>query len=99
MPSEGMDSSPSQRLFKRRAKTLVINNAQEKFRTSKQIQSKHHNTEKLNKLGKDDVVRIKRGNYDRTGHWTKGSVIEQIGVRSFDVKTEDGKIFDVIENF
>ena len=105
-PSEGMDSSPSQRMFSRRAKTLlpmskkllqpkVVTGAQEKLRTRKQIQSKYYNrgTKELNTLRKDDVVRIKPGNNDRTGRWTKGCVIEQVGVRSYNVKTEDGRIF------
>ena len=37
-------------------------------------------------------MRIKPSNNDRTGRWTKGCVIEQVGVRSYNVKTEDGKI-------
>ena len=104
-PSEGMDSSPSQRMFSRRAKTLlpmskkllqpkVVTGVQEKLRTRKQIQSKYYNrgTKELNTLRKGDVVRIKPGNNDRTGRWTKGCVIEQVAVRSYNVKTEDGKI-------
>ena len=60
-----------------------------------QIQSKYYNrgTKELNTLRKDDVVRIKPGNDDRTGRWTKGCVVEQVGVRSYNVKTEDGRIF------
>ena len=105
-PSEGMDSSPSQRMFSRRAKTQlpmskkllqpkVVTGVQEKRRTRKQIQSRYYNrgTEELNPLRKDDVVRIKPGNNDRTGRWTKGCVIEQVGVRSYNVKTKDGRIF------
>eukprot|EP00112_Aurelia_sp_Birch-Aquarium-sp1_P013319 Seg282.15 transcript_id=Seg282.15/GoldUCD/mRNA.D3Y31 product="hypothetical protein" protein_id=Seg282.15/GoldUCD/D3Y31 len=105
-PSEGMDSSPSQRIFSRRAKTLlpmskkllkpkVVTGVQEKLRQRKEIQSKYYNrgTKELSTSRKDDVVRIKPSNNDRTGRWTKGCVTEQVGVRSYNVKTEDGKIF------
>lgn len=105
-PSEGMDSSPSQRIFSRRAKTLlpmskkllkpkVVTGVQEKLRQRKETQSKYYNrgTKELSTLRKDDVVRIKPSNNDRTGRWTKGCVTEQVGVRSYNVKTEDGKIF------
>ena len=50
-------------------------------------------TRELSALKKDDVVRIKPRNSGRTGRWTKGCVIEQVGVRSYNVKTEDGRIF------
>ena len=51
-PSEGMESSPSQRIFNRRAKTLlpmskkllkpkVVTGVQEKLRKRKEIQSKY----------------------------------------------------------
>ena len=105
-PSEGMESSPLQRIFSRRAKTLlpiskkllkpkVVTGVQEKLRKRKEIQSKYYNrvTRELSALKKDDVVRIKPRNSDRTGRWTKGCVIEQVGVRSYNVKTEDGRIF------
>ena len=39
------------------------------------------------------MVRIKPGNNDRTGRWSKDCVMEQVGVRSCDVKSEDRKIF------
>ena len=104
-PSEGMDRSPSRRMFSRRAKTLlsmskkllqpkVVTGVQEKLRSRKQIQSKYYNrdTKELSKIRKDDVVRIKPENNDRTGRWTKGCVIEQVGVRSYNIKTEDGRI-------
>ena len=104
-PSKGMDNSPSQRMFSRRAKTLlpmskkllqpkVVTGVQEKLRTRKQIQSKYYNrgVKELNILRMDDVVRIKPGNNGRIGRWTKGCVIEQVGVISYNVKTEDGRI-------
>ena len=94
-PYEGMDSSPSQRIFSRRAKTLlpmskkllkpkVVTGVPDKLHTRKQIQSKYYNrgTKELSTLKKGDVVRIKPSNNDRTGRWTKGCVIEQVGVRS-----------------
>eukprot|EP00794_Sanderia_malayensis_P020916 gene20916-22970_t len=105
-PSGEMDSSPSQRIFSRRAKSLlpmckkllqlqVITGVHEKFCERKQIESKYYNrgTKELNTLRKDDVVRIKPGNNDRTGRWTKGCIVEQVGVRSYNIKTEDGRIF------
>eukprot|EP00112_Aurelia_sp_Birch-Aquarium-sp1_P019760 Seg4952.1 transcript_id=Seg4952.1/GoldUCD/mRNA.D3Y31 product="hypothetical protein" protein_id=Seg4952.1/GoldUCD/D3Y31 len=84
-PSEGMDSSPSQRIVSRRAKkTLlpmskkllkpkVVTGVQEKLRPRKEIQSKYYNrgTKELSTLRKDDVIRIKPSNNDRTGRWTK----------------------------
>ena len=103
-PSE--DNSPSQRMLSRRAKILLpifkklhqpklVIAVQEKLRTRKQIQSKYYNrgTKELNTLRKDDVVWIQPGNNDRTGRWTKGCVIYHVGVRSYNVKTEDGRIF------
>ena len=39
------------------------------------------------------MVQIKPGVNDRTGRLAKGCVIEQVGVRSYNVKTEDGRIF------
>ena len=105
-PSEGMDSSPAQRIFRRRAKTLlpmskkllkpnVVTGVPGKLRARKEIQATYYNqgTKELSPLRKDDVVRIKPRIKDRTGCWTKGPAIEQIGVRSYNVKTEDGKIF------
>ena len=58
------------------------------------MQSKYYNrgAKELSPLRKDDVVRIKPRNNDKTRRWTKGHVIEQAGVRSYKVKTEDGKI-------
>ena len=72
----------------------VVTGFQEKLRTRKQIQSKYYNrgTKELITLNKYDVMRIKPGNNDRTGHWNKGCVIEHVGVRSYNVKTEDGRI-------
>ena len=37
------------------------------------------------------MVRIEPSNNDRTGRWTKGCVIEQVGVRFYNAKTENGK--------
>eukprot|EP00795_Rhopilema_esculentum_P000118 gene118-biopygen6786 len=101
-----MESSPSQRIFSIRAKTLlpiskkllepkVVNGVQKKLRKRKEIQSKYYNrgTRELSALKKVDAVRIKPRNSDRTGRWTKGCVIEQVGIRSYDVRAEDGRIF------
>ena len=105
-PSEGKESSPFQRIFSRRAKTLrpmskkllkpkVVTGVQEKPPKRKEIQSKYYNrsTRELTALKKDDIVRIKPRNSDRTGCLTKRCVIEQVGVRFYSVKIEDGRIF------
>ena len=81
-------------MSKKLLKPKVVTGFPDKLRIRKQIQSKYYNrgTKKLKASKKDDVVRIKPSNYDRTGRWTKGCVIEQVGVRSYDVNTEGGKI-------
>ena len=111
-PSEGMESSPSHHILSRRAKTLlplskkllkpkVVTGVQEKLRKRKEIQSKYYNrgTRELSALKKDDVVRRKPRNSDRTGRWTKGCVIDQVGVRSYNVKPKMEESSDEIESF
>ena len=58
------------------------------------MQFKYYNrgAKELSPLRKDDVVRIKPRIDDKTRRWTKCHVIEQAGMRSYKVKTEDGKI-------
>eukprot|EP00794_Sanderia_malayensis_P005125 gene5125-5773_t len=96
-PSEGIDSSPSQRMSSRRAKSplpmskkifqsKVVTSVQEKLHEWKHFFKVYYSRSTLKK---DDVFQMRPGNNFRTSCWT----LEQVGVRSYNVKAEDGRIF------
>ena len=103
--SEGLESSPSQRMFGRRIRTLIpttseflkpkiVENVREKLLKRKQLQAKHYNIsakELPPPLSKGENVRVKPT--DRSGRWFKARLEQQVDVRSYEVRTEDGKIF------
>ena len=104
-PSEDMDSSPVQRMFGRRMRTLLPISKQllkpetqkgvsEKLKERKQVQSKHFNrgSKELPELQKNEIVRIQPSKQDRFGHWKKGKVLRKADVRSYIVRREDGMI-------
>ena len=103
-PSESLESSPSQRMFGRRTRTLIpttselrkpkiVENFRGKLLKRKQLQAKHCNisAKELPHLSKGEIVRVKPT--DRSGRWFKARVEQQVDVRSFEVRNEDGKIF------
>ncbi|PFX33017.1 Uncharacterized protein K02A2.6 [Stylophora pistillata] len=76
-PTEGMKSSPAQRMFSRRTRTLPP--------TSKKLLKPH--------LVKGDVVHMKPQASDGKQRWTKAQVEQQVDVRSYAIRTEDGRLF------
>ena len=104
-PSEGLESSLAQRMFGRRTRTLIpttsellkpkiVEDVQGKLLKRKQLQAKHYNIsakELPPPLRKGEIVRVKPT--DRSGRWFKARVEHQVDVRSYEVRTEDEKIF------
>ena len=103
-PTEGLESSPVQRMFGRRTTTLtpmtsellkpkIVENIQGKLLKRKQIQAKHYNisVKELPPLSTGEIFCVKPT--DRSGQWFKARVEQQVDVRSYEVRTEDGKIF------
>ena len=102
--SEGLASSPAQRMFGRRTRTLIstpnelikpkiAEDVPGKLLKRKQLQAKYYNmsVKELPALSSGDVVRVKPT--DRSGRWYKARVEQQVDVRSYDVRTENGQIF------
>lgn len=103
-PSEGMNSSPVQRLYGRRTRTLlpttnkflkpkIATHVKKEMtvRKNKQKQYYDRNTKPLNDLEKGDIVRIR--SQGRENEWKKGIVEEKVNINSYNVKTEDGGIY------
>lgn len=103
-PREGVNYSPSQRLFGRRTKTLLptstkllepqsLNSKDVKDkitqRKEKQQNNYNHGVKELGILKGGDVVRIKP--VGRSKLWTKAVVTDQTDIRSYNVRTEDGR--------
>ena len=91
-------------MFSRRTRTLIpttsellkpkiVENISGKLLKRKQIQAKHYNisAKELPPLSTGEIVRVKPA--DRSGQWFKARVEQQVDVRSYEVRTEDGKIF------
>lgn len=102
-PSEGMESSPVQRLFGRRTKTLLptasrlldpglVQGAQQKLMARKAKQSQYFNqgTRELVALESGETVRLRLPGGKK---WRKATVEEQVDIRSYQVRTEEGRIF------
>ena len=100
-PTEGVGSSPAQRLFGRRRRTLLpTSDMLLKPKTVRHMQKKlegRKNREKfyydrgakdLKELRPGDVVRIKIQDKDK--EWVKAKVAEKVNPRSYKARTEDG---------
>ena len=100
-PTETLKTSPAQRLFSRRTRTLVpttqtllkpqvSENVEEKLiqRKIKQASGYNKTATELSTLKPGQVVRVKAG--DR---WVKSKVERQVDVRSYKVQTEDGRSY------
>jgi hypothetical protein len=103
-PSENLGTSPAQRLLSRRTKTplpmvssllkpKVVKDVPYKLTRAKAKQQEYYNSsaKELAPLCAGDVVRVKLKDKDR--HWTKAKVEGQVDVRSYNIRTEDGRPF------
>lgn len=103
-PTEGLDSSPAQRFFGRRTRTLLPmhsdllkqelqHNVKDKKLNKQRKQEEYFNrgATALPLLRTGDVVRMKPRANQGDKVWTKARVIEQVESRSYRVMTEDGR--------
>ncbi|XP_060076924.1 uncharacterized protein K02A2.6-like [Ylistrum balloti] len=106
--TEGIGSSPAQRLLGRRAKTLlpmlsrklepqIVKNTREKLMERKAKETFHYDRKSrrtdLNSLKRGDTVRIRPLRNGHTNGWTKATVEGQVDIRSYKVRTEDGRSY------
>ena len=103
-PTEGVGSSPAQRLFGWRTKTLVptssrllvpglVHGVPHKLKERKAKQAYYYDrgAKELNRLKPGDVVRVKlRPN---SKEWTRAAVDKEVDIRSYQVRTEDGRTY------
>ena len=106
-PAQGLDTSPAQRLMRRRTKTLLPTTANllrpqitedlhQKLLFNKERQAKYYNrgARTLARLNPGDTVRMYHGsNKTKDQELLKASVRSQVGTRSCEVVTKDGKRF------
>ncbi|XP_062576513.1 uncharacterized protein K02A2.6-like [Saccostrea cucullata] len=103
-PSETIGLSAAERLFGRRTRTrLTLSSKQLKTHNSSGISRKlykrkgkeasYYNcgTKELQKLHAGDTVRIRP--FGREKSWTKAQVRDQVDIRSYEVRTEDGRVY------
>ena len=103
-PTEGVGSSPAQRLFGRRTRTLLpTSDMLLKPKTERHMQKKlegRKNREKfyhdggakdLKELKPGDVVRVKIQDKDK--EWVKAKVIDKVDPRSYKARTADGMLY------
>ena len=97
-PSPSIGSSPVQRLFGRRTKTLlptagtllqpkIMEETEDKLKERKTKQALFYNkgTKELPELQPGDTVRMKPLPSDKEKQWRKGSVVKQVAPRSYEV--------------
>ena len=103
-PTEGVGSSPAQRLFGRRTKTLLptssrllvpgsVHGVPHKLKERKAKQAYYYDrgAKELNRLKPGDVVRVRlRPN---SKEWTRAAVDKEVDIRSYQVRTEDGRTY------
>ena len=103
-PNECLGSSSAQRLFNRRTRTLlptasnllepqIPSHTQTKLKKQKEIQGRYFNrgAHSLDELKAGDVVRIQPlSSTSKNKEWTKAKVTAKVGVRSYEVITENG---------
>ena len=105
-PSEGMSSSPAQRMFGRRTRTLlpttsyllkskVQEDVNDKLLKQKSKQAKYYNqnTKELPPLQTGEVVRVAPKLGDRERKLFKAQVEDQVDIRSYEVRTEDSRLY------
>ena len=102
--TEGLGTSPAQQLFGRRTKNLLPTSGrllrQPEFDTTSQLlhaqknkQAFYYNngTKELQPLEPGNTVRIYPPKYSQ--QWTPATVDKQVGVRSYQVITDDGRVY------
>ena len=102
-PSESINSSPAQRIFACRTKTLlptstellkpnITNNVTDKLEAKKAKQSYYYNrgAKELQELHPGDVVHLEPS---KGKAWTKAEVERQTDIWSYEVRTQDGRVF------
>ena len=105
-PTEGMKSSPAQWMFGRCTRTplptsrellepQLVRDVREKKLQRKEVRTRYYNqsVKELPSLTEGDVVRMKPQASDGKQKWTKAQVEQQVDVRSYAVRTEDGRLF------
>ena len=105
-PTEGMRSSPARRMFGRRTRTLLptsrellepqlVRDVRERKLQRKEVQTRYfnRNAKELPSLTNGDVVRMKPQASDGKNRWIKAQVEQQVDVRFYAVRTEDGRLF------
>ena len=103
-PSEGLMSSPAQRMFGRRFRTCLptakrllkpqlVTDVKPKLESMKERQAKYYDqhAKELPQLKTGDTVRIQPGPSSKSKQWVRAQVNEEVAPRSFRVKTEDGR--------
>ena len=103
-PTEGLDSSPAQRIFGRQTRTSLPttsillkpktpNHVREKIIKKKNKQKIYYNrgTKDLPPLKKGDIVRVQPLPTDNQGRWFKAKVERKADIRSYIVRTEWGQ--------
>lgn len=101
-----MQSSPAQQMFGRRTRTLLptsrellepqlVRDVKERKLQRKEVQTRYfnRNTKELPSLTNGDVVRMKPQASDGKNRLIKAQVEQQVDVRSYAVRTEDGRLF------
>eukprot|EP00057_Strongylocentrotus_purpuratus_P010216 XP_011664690.1 PREDICTED: uncharacterized protein K02A2.6-like [Strongylocentrotus purpuratus] len=104
-PTAGLDSSPAQRLYGRRTRTLVptasklliprtqnrvVAKKAEKQKKQKQYYDK--STKELPPLKRGDIVRVQPQSNAQSKRWHKARVEKQVDSRSYLVRSENGNI-------
>ena len=107
-PTEGMNSSPAQRMFGRRTRTQLptaevllkpqstdTEVTRDQILKRKEKQTHHYNqhAKELPGLLKGETVRVAPQPGNRSQKWFKAVVQDQTDVRSYNVRTEDGRMF------
>ena len=106
-PSEGLGTSPAQRIFGRRTKTLLPTSSRllkpkipedvdQKLKLQKAKQSINYNqgARELDDLHPGDIVRLQPlGSIGKDKQWAQARVEAQVDIRSYQVRTEDGRVF------
>ena len=103
-PAEGVGSSPSQRLFGRRTRTLLptssrllvpetVQGVPHKLKERKAKQTYYYNrgAKELSKLEPGVVVCVKPDRDSK--RWAKATVDKEVDIRSYQVRTEDGRTY------
>ena len=107
-PTETLNSSPVQRLFGRRTKTplptsnqllkpKLLEEVSQKLKLQKAKESLYYNkgAKELEELRPGDIVRLQPST-SQTGKkkdWTQARVKGKVDIRSYQVRTEDGRVF------